>query len=99
MNSKYKVVSFFRPSITTNDYGEDVEELKQLDDIRINISLRAESAYSVNAIIGQEWDFIGITKDKRPEKDDVIDDKLVVYTEDLGTNRQMLVYMQEIKEG
>ena len=44
---------------------------------------------------GLQYDYVGITRDRRPEKQDLIDEKRVVYK--VGVNRWTYLFLQDME--
>lgn len=95
MKSLEKLYTFYRPIITTNEYGDRKEKLIPQQPIKIWISDRDIVDFTQLDLDGLKWNYIGITKDKRLRKNDFIDEKQVIYTKQI--NNIFYVYLIEVE--
>lgn len=79
MKSKQKLYSFYRPIYEKDEYMDIYEHLEPQKDIKIWISEKDIEKFEKLDVEGLKFDYIGITKDKRPQKNDVINNLKVVY--------------------
>ena len=87
MKSKEKLYTFYKSIVTTNEYGDRIENLIKQPSIKIWISDRDITDFEQIDLEGLKWEYTGITKDQRIQKNDIIDNKRVVYIQKVnGTN-------------
>ena len=86
----------FRKAYTSFDaYGDRIETFVNQDPIKIWLTTKDVVHFSNIDIEGLQYDFIGITRDRRPDKNDLIDDKRVVYK--VEVNRWCYLFIQDLK--
>ncbi len=76
-------------------YGDRIVSYVNQDPVRMWLTYKDIVHFSQMDIEGLKYDLIGICRDQRPEKGDLIDDKLIVYK--LEVNRWCYYFLQELK--
>jgi len=94
MRSKEKYYSFYRPTVTYDEYKDRILDNKQLDDIKLWLVEKNINKYEAYTIEGLKYDYIAISKDQRPQKEDLIDNKRVVYTQKV--DKFLYIYLENI---
>lgn len=95
MRSQFKNYSYIKNKIIYDEYGDRVEIPKKMKDIRIWISDRNILQLDQNTVEGLKWTHSGITQDKRVQKNDLIDNKRVIYVQKVFN--LFYVYLQEVE--
>lgn len=94
MNQRIRLYTFIRPSVTTNEYNDFLITPVAQDDIYGFISIRTEAEYTSNSFNIDNWQYIMLTKDNRPEKGDIIDGKEVKFI--IPSKRYNMLLLQDI---
>lgn len=95
MRSQETRQSFKKAYESYDMYGDRVVTYINQDPIRIWLSYKDIVHFSQQDIEGLKYDLIGICRDRRPEKGDLIDDKLIVYK--LEVNRWCYYFLQDLE--
>ena len=81
MRTKEQYYTFYRPTITYDEYKDRILINEQLENIKMWLTEKNISKYESYTIEGLKYDYIGITKDQRPQKEDLINNKRVIYVQ------------------
>lgn len=94
MNQRMRLYTFTKPSVTTNEYNDYLITNVAQDDIYGFISIRTEAEYTSNSFNIDNWQYMMLTKDNRPEKGDIIDGKEVKFI--IPSKRYNMLLLQDI---
>lgn len=94
MNQRMKTYTFQRPTLSTNDYNDEIKTLETLQPIKAFISANTQAEYQSNNFEIDNWQYTAVTKDSRPVKGDVIDGKEVLFV--INNRRYNTLLMQDI---
>lgn len=95
MKIKEKLYSYYKPDVSYDEIGEKDEKFIEQKSIRVWLTQKSIFKMVDLDIIGLEYDFIGITKDLRPEKNDLINNYRVVYT--MLVDKWLYIFLQDYK--
>lgn len=95
MEQRMKIYSFRQPSYTRDDYEQEIKSYTNLGTIKAFITPSNESEYTTNSFIAEQFDYIGITSDKRVKRDDLIGNYEVIHV--INHRSRNYLYLKEIK--
>lgn len=87
--------SFKKAYESYDAYGDRIVTYLNQEPIRMWLSYKDVVKFYQTDLQGIQYDYIGITKDQRPEKQDLIDEHLVVYK--IVVNRWCYLFLQDVR--
>lgn len=87
--------SFKKAYESYDAYGDRIVTYTVELPVKIWITTKDIVRFNQTDLQGLQYDYIGITKDQRPEKQDLIDDNLVVYK--VVVNRWCYLFLQDVR--
>lgn len=95
MNQRMRHYEYKIPSVTRNAYNDSIKTLVLQDpDIVGFMTIRTEAEYTSNSFNIDNWQYQMLTKDNRPQKGDVIDNKEVLFV--IPSKRYNILLLQDI---
>lgn len=95
MNQRMKHYEYKKPSVTRNAYNDSIKTFVLQDpDIVGFMTIRTEAEYTSNSFNIDNWQYQMLTKDIRPQKGDVINNKEVLFV--IPSKRYNILLLQDI---
>lgn len=95
MRSQQIRQSFKKAYESYDMYGDRIVNYINQEPIFIWLTTKDVVKFNNIDINGLQYDYVGITKDQRPEKNDLIDEKQIVYK--VVVNRFTYLFLQDCK--
>lgn len=87
--------SFKKAYESYDAYGDRIVTYTVELPVKIWITTKDIVRFNQTDLQGLQYDYVGITRDQRPEKQDLIDDCLVVYK--IVVNRWCYLFLQDVR--
>jgi hypothetical protein len=95
MRSQQIRLSFKKAYEGYDAYGDRIMNYVNQEPIFIWLTYKDIIKFYQTDLQGLQYDYVGMTKDQRPETDDLIDDKKVVYK--IIVNRWCYLFLQDMR--